>query len=329
MFVVRPISLVHWWAEGENDRGVMKRTRIAALLVAWLVTVLVLPPAAHAQDDVSWLLGQINSLRAGLGLYPYTLNAELTNAATLHSQYMATTCDISHTEANGSTPRTRAAAAGYTGSWISENIYVGQSAATAWDFWIHSPVHYAGLTHGVVTEIGIGVATGYCGNSYTLLFGHRDGTSPPAAPAAVDAGAAAVAPTQPPYVPPPPTRTPTGTIPTVTPSATWTITPTYTPSGTPTAALPTAAALELPTVAVVAAAATLEPTTAPPSPTGTATPSPAPTETLIPGPAPTTAPVPAARDDDQLNTRRLIPLALLGQVILIGLAGMMYFRRGR
>ncbi len=69
------------------------------------------PPAA-AQDDVSWLLQQINALRASVGVPGFSLNAQLSAAATQHSAYMATTCDVSHTEfewlhPGGSCPRQR------------------------------------------------------------------------------------------------------------------------------------------------------------------------------------------------------------------------------
>ena len=77
------------------------------VLLLWSTQI---PPAQGQQDEVTWLLTQINNLRASLGLPPYSLNAQLSAAATQHSQYMVTTCDVSHTEANGSTPTSRARA---------------------------------------------------------------------------------------------------------------------------------------------------------------------------------------------------------------------------
>ncbi len=234
--------------------GYIMRLRTAVALVVFVMLVGAIPPrTVRAQDEVSWLLQQINALRAELGLHPYNLNPQLSAAAQQHSQYMADTCDISHTQSNGSTATTRARANGYTGNWISENIYGGRSAQAAWNFWTNSAIHYRGLTHEVVNEIGIGVASGSCGKGYTLVFGHRDGMTAPPAPGApaVEAEAGAEAP------PPPPTSTPTPTIPTLTPSPTWTITPTptatgrvsATPAGTHT---PTATPLILPTVPALA-----------------------------------------------------------------------------
>jgi hypothetical protein len=311
----------------------MRRRWIRVAWVIGLAAVILVPPRVRAQDDTAWLLDQINSLRASLGLPAYALSAQLTAAATQHSQYMATTCDVSHTESNGSRPVDRARANGYNGDWISENIYGGSiaRASDAWNFWIHSPIHYSGLVHQVVNEVGIGIAHGNCGNYYTLLFGHRgDVSAPPApAPAGGDSGAGAPPPppTQRPYVPPPPTRTPTPTIPTLTPSATWTITPSYTPSATHTALPPTSTPLVLPTVPAPGQQAPPTAVALLPSPTESATPS----ATAVP---PT--PVPTSRASQVISThhrgleaRDLIPLAIVGQVVLIGLAGFAYFRRAR
>jgi hypothetical protein len=313
----------------------MGRRWIGIVYVIGLATLMVAPSRAQAQDDTTWLLDQINSLRASLGLSPYALNPQLTAAAAQHSQYMATTCDVSHTESNGSRPMDRAHANGYTGDWISENIYGGTTArpSDAWNFWIHSPIHYSGLVHQVVNEVGIGIAHGNCGNYYTLLFGHRGDVSappaPPAAPSGGDTGAgdAPPPPTQHPYVPPPPTRTPTPTIPTLTPSATWTITPTYTPSATRTAPPLTATPLVLPTVPAPGQQAPPTAVALLPSPTESATPPPA---TALPTPVPTSQPgqVTAAHHGG-FEARNLIPLAIVGQVLLIGLAGFTYFRRAR
>ncbi len=312
-----------------------KIVRVIALLGLALTLWCAQTPATHAQDEVTWLLTQINNLRASLGLPPYSLNAQLSTAATLHSQYMVNTCDISHTEANGSTPTSRARAQGYTGSWISENIYMGQLARAedAWNFWINSPIHYQGLTHNVINEVGIGVAYGECGQGYTLLFGHRDDVSAPAAPPAPPAanndgsGSSAPPPTQAPYVPPPPTRTPTPTVPTITPSYTWTPTAIVSPSPTHTTT-PTATATNSPTPLVlptVAASDTLPPT-APtviaqlPSASSTASPSsgntPPPTPTVPPTPSPAAQSAPSW----------LPPVLFLGAALLTAVGGWLLWR---
>ncbi|MBN1681020.1 MAG: hypothetical protein JW966_12095 [Anaerolineae bacterium] len=276
-------------------KSVFRQTLITLLVISGLLAAAC--PAALAQDDVSWLLEQINGLRASVGIHGYALNAELSAAATQHSDYMAATCDISHTQINGSTPASRAIANGYTGSRVSENIYGGSNAqaSNAWAFWVNSSVHYNGMTNSRVNEIGIGVVSGACGTFYTLVFGYRpDVTAPPAPPVEEPAAGSAVnqepaadavaegqepppaevaavpdgpPPTAVPYVPPPPSRTPTATIPTLTPSATWTITPTHTPSPTGTAPPPTQTPLVLPTVPALDAPPPDSASNAPPSPT--------------------------------------------------------------
>jgi len=321
-----------------------KLIRLAGIL-AWSAALLA-PVPARAQGDEGWLLEQINGLRASVGVPPYALNAQLSAAAAQHSAYMAETCDVSHTEANGSRPIDRARANGYTGSWISENIYGSSRAQVtdAWAFWTTSTIHYNGLVNTNTNEVGIGAVSGECGNYFTLVFGHRpDVTAPPAPPPppeppapepGADEGepeqavAAAPPPTQAPYVPPPPSRTPTPTIPTLTPSATWTITPTRTPTPTGTVQPATATPLVLPTVAAqgapstrvaVAASPTGEPVTVARTPSGT----------------PAAQPVAVAQAaasasaGGRFDIRDLIPFALVGQVALIGIAGLAYFRRGR
>ena len=131
----------------------------------------------QAQDAVSDLLGRINGLRASLGLPGYTLNGALSAAAANQAQWMATTGQISHTQADGSTPSSRAAAAGYGGSWVSENIYAGTNAGVsdAWVFWLNSPIHYRGMTNASYQEIGIASASSDWGRAYVLVFGRVGG----------------------------------------------------------------------------------------------------------------------------------------------------------
>lgn len=144
------------------------------ILLALLIGVL----PAHAQDAVTDLLGRINGLRASLGLNGYTLNGSLSTAALNQAQWMATTGQISHTQSDGSTPSSRAAAAGYSGRWVSENIYAGSSAGVgdAWNFWLNSPIHYRGMTNPNYQEIGIASASSDWGRAFVLVFGSPGGS---------------------------------------------------------------------------------------------------------------------------------------------------------
>lgn len=149
-----------------------------------LITALVLifgagfaPEPVEAQDTVGYLLAQINGLRASLGVPPYALNGTLSAAAQNQASWMAETEQVSHTQTNGSTPSTRAAAAGYASSWVSENIYMGTSATaeTAWVWWLNSPIHYRGITSTNYTEIGIASASTGRMTSFVLVFGNPTG----------------------------------------------------------------------------------------------------------------------------------------------------------
>lgn len=150
-----------------------------------LLLILALASTAQAQDEVSDLLGRINNLRSSQGLPGYTLNGALNSAAYSQAQWMVETGQVAHSRPDGSTPRSRAAAAGYPTTEVSENIYGGSNADVnvAWTFWINSAIHYRGLINTRYKEIGIGVARGGWGTAYVLVFGNPGGPDyvPPAA----------------------------------------------------------------------------------------------------------------------------------------------------
>lgn len=134
---------------------------------------------ARAQGVSGDLLSRINSLRAELGLAPYSLNSALNAAALNQAEWMVTTSRVSHTQENGSNPQSRAQANGYNSQWVSENIYMGGLASTdtAWNFWLNSEIHYAGLTSPNYQNIGIATAQGQGGQSFVLVFGVPSGAS--------------------------------------------------------------------------------------------------------------------------------------------------------
>lgn len=136
------------------------------------LALLTLP--VQAQDATGDLLARINGLRASLGTHAYTVNGALNIAAQNHASWMAQTGQISHTQPDGSTPRTRAQAAGYASSWVSENIYMGTNAspATAFNWWSNSSIHYRGMTANHYYDIGIGAASANGQTAYVLVFGN-------------------------------------------------------------------------------------------------------------------------------------------------------------
>ena len=148
------------------------------LLVLALVTLAI--SSAAAQDTQSVLLARINSLRRSQGLPAYSISAALNAAANNHARWMARTGKVSHQQDDGAGPRTRARNAGYSSNWVSENIYRGfrASALDAWNWWLGSPIHYAGITSPNYNNVGVGSASGEFGTAYVLVFGNSLGRAP-------------------------------------------------------------------------------------------------------------------------------------------------------
>jgi uncharacterized protein YkwD len=132
-----------------------------------------------------------NVERRNNGLPDLAFNGSLQNAARAHSVDMAAHDYFSHTGQNGSTPRSRANAAGYNGSWIGENIHWGSNGDvssdpdTWWEStprdtvasWMASEGHRANILRPEFTLMAVGVAVGTpdaqypSGATYTQMFG--------------------------------------------------------------------------------------------------------------------------------------------------------------
>lgn len=154
----------------------MKRKGIAAIL---LTLVLVAgfgrtrTPTAVAQGDpLSQILAGVNAVRAEYGLPPYQWNAALAAAAQNQASYMATNNIYSHTGAGGSSPQTRALAAGYIGR-ATENIVGGTnltpSQGVIW--WRNSATHFNTMISNQYIHAGVGFAQGHDQNFYALVVG--------------------------------------------------------------------------------------------------------------------------------------------------------------
>lgn len=160
-----------------------------------------LSPVA-AQDAQSVLLARINNLRRSQGLPAYAISAALNAAARQHAAWMARTGQVSHQQEDGSGPRERARQAGYASNWVSENIYrsPGASPLDAWNWWMASPIHYAGIVSPNYDNVGIGSASGAYGLAYVLVFGNSRGRASAAGGQQLPASIAAAAPAAPAYV---------------------------------------------------------------------------------------------------------------------------------
>ena len=132
---------------------------------------------ATAQDAVTFMLSRANSLRAAKGLPAYAIHPALAAAAGNHARWMAENNRVDHFQFDGADVRTRAQRAGFPSSWVGENIYLGSSASpeAAWNWWLNSPVHYAGLVSPNYDKIGIGSASAGGLTAFVLVFGNSQG----------------------------------------------------------------------------------------------------------------------------------------------------------
>jgi uncharacterized protein YkwD/LysM repeat protein len=159
---------------------------------------------ASGASTSSEVIDLVNQLRSADGLAPYRADSALMAAAQAHSDYMAESGDVSHTGAGGSSPAGRAAAAGYTGSGVIENIMSGVnlSAAQAVSWWQNDGAHLTTLLSTAAEDAGAGVASSGDTVYYTFLVGSRGSGSgggsasgQPAQPAAGPAAQASTPPT--------------------------------------------------------------------------------------------------------------------------------------
>jgi LysM repeat protein len=150
-------------------------------------------PAAAAQAGPAAEIFQlINNFRASQGLPPFQYNGALAVAAQGHADWMAQNVIYSHTGAGGSTPLSRATAAGYSG-YVVENIVGGwhMSPRQGLIWWENSPVHYNTLVTSSYPQAGVGYAGNGTENMYVLLVGRPPGPYENTRPSGANAASAA------------------------------------------------------------------------------------------------------------------------------------------
>lgn len=138
--------------------------------------------AVQAQS-ASAIFQEVNQFRLNNGLVPFQYSTALASAAQNQANYMAANAVFSsHVGAGGSTPQSRANAAGYVGR-VSENIVggTGMTAARGLTWWVSSPVHYNTLVTSRYQEAGTGFATNGSENFYVLVVGQPSDAPPPPA----------------------------------------------------------------------------------------------------------------------------------------------------
>jgi LysM repeat protein len=155
------------------------RVLVGLLLLGFVVFVPHTAAAPATQGGSAMeALNLVNQLRAEHGLPPYQYNATLAVAAQNQANWMATAVAYSHTQDNGSTPQSRAAAAGYNG-FVTE-IIVGGSNMTPQQgliWWRNSSLHYSMMVSSRYSEAGPAFATNGSQNMYVIVIG-RPSNSP-------------------------------------------------------------------------------------------------------------------------------------------------------
>jgi uncharacterized protein YkwD len=160
---------------------------------------------APQRADGYQVMTLVNQVRASYGLPALQANSALMAAAQGHSEYQASIGSITHSGAGGSSPDSRAAAAGYGGGgkiYISENIYGGNNAtpSQAVGWWQSDPPHLQTMINPNATDAGAGVAEGGKTVYYTLDVGYVAG-APGSGSLVTPVSSGTKAPTVPPVIP--------------------------------------------------------------------------------------------------------------------------------
>jgi LysM repeat protein len=145
-------------------------------------------PRLFAQGGTNLeILNLVNDLRARNGLPPFVWDQRLASAAQNQANFMATNNVYSHNGVGGSTPQSRASAAGFPGR-ATENIVGGTNLTPGQGvvWWINSPIHLNTLLAPHYSHVGIATAYGFDQNFYALVAGAPQGFNAPAVPQVAD-----------------------------------------------------------------------------------------------------------------------------------------------
>jgi uncharacterized protein YkwD/LysM repeat protein len=179
------------------------------ILVFVISVIMILSFPAYAQENKSLglesspvdLVNAVNALRAAYGLPAYSINSILMLTAQSQSDFMASTGNVTHTGAGGSSFTDRLLTVGYPlggnlalGGFRSENIMAGiisLSAQSAVEAWMGDAPHQNTMLSQALTEIGAGVSV-VNGRVYYVIDCARPSTSgaPPDSTSVVESGAA-------------------------------------------------------------------------------------------------------------------------------------------
>ena len=122
------------------------------------------------------MVSALTTYRSQSSLAALPVNAQLSQAAQAHANDIACNNLFVHTGSDGSTPETRVAAAGYSASDVSENVYgsfpplTGQEVVSWWANDQGDPRHNENLLTSKYTVIGVGYAFFNNFGYYVIVF---------------------------------------------------------------------------------------------------------------------------------------------------------------
>lgn len=162
--------------------------KLFPVLFLMIFSALLLLPAvsvyrAKAQAGTVYdLIAAVNYLRSSQGISALEVDGSLMSIAQAHSDYQAALGTWTHQGADGSSPRDRAAAAGYGSGatvFISENVAVLNKSASfdtlIFTYWSDS-LHWNTMTNPNYTHVGAGITVSGDKVYYTLDVGYVAGS---------------------------------------------------------------------------------------------------------------------------------------------------------
>ena len=106
---------------------------------------------------------------------PLEFDAQLTDAAQSHAEWMAESRRMSHRGKGGSSPGKRISASGYSWTTYGENVADEQQTPDAvMSVWLNSPVHRRNIKSSSYSDIGVGISKDDNGQTYwCVTFGSK------------------------------------------------------------------------------------------------------------------------------------------------------------
>jgi uncharacterized protein YkwD len=107
------------------------------------------------------MLSRVNAARRSAGLAPLRRSLDLDLAAQAHARDLLERGYYKHVSPEGTTPVSRARAAGYPSDLVSENLHQRTaSIETVLEDWLRSPGHRRNILDPGASELGVGLALG-------------------------------------------------------------------------------------------------------------------------------------------------------------------------